>query len=136
MSSKLSNFHRECSQGRWTRRHQVIGSWRHPTKNTFKAIQSIFRPLEMHSEPRYKICFCSVILGELESADFSKLLGLQLFFPENFRCYLAHYEREICNCFIALSITCLNPRILGFLFPTKNSLTWGVKCAKSNFRKA
>ena len=22
----------------------------------------------------------------------------------------------------------MNPKILGFLFPTKNSLTWGVKC--------
>ena len=30
--------------------------------------------------------------------------------------------------FIPLSITFLNPKILGFLFPTKNSLTWGVKC--------
>ena len=29
---------------------------------------------------------------------------------------------------IPLSITFLNPKILGFLFPTKNSLTWGVKC--------
>ena len=29
---------------------------------------------------------------------------------------------------IPLSITFLNPKILGFLFPTTNSLTWGVKC--------
>ena len=30
-------------------------------------IQSTFRSLEMHSKWRYKICICSVILGELES---------------------------------------------------------------------
>ena len=77
----------------------------------------------MHSKRRYKICICSVILGELES---SKLQGLQYHFPENFRCNLAHYEKE--NFLIPLSITFLNPKILGFLFPTKNSLTWGVKC--------
>ena len=36
-------------------------------ENTFKAIQSTFRSLEMHSEGGYKICICSVILGQLES---------------------------------------------------------------------
>ena len=36
-------------------------------ENTFKAIQSTFRSLEMYSEGRYKICICSVILGQLES---------------------------------------------------------------------
>ena len=29
---------------------------------------------------------------------------------------------------IPLSITFLNLKILGLLFPTKNSLTWGMKC--------
>ena len=29
---------------------------------------------------------------------------------------------------IPLFVTFLNPKILGFFFPTKNSLTWGVKC--------
>ena len=32
--------------------------------------------------------------------------------------------------FIPLSITFLNPKTLGFLFRTKNSLTWSVKCEK------
>ena len=36
-------------------------------KLTFQAIQSIFRPLEMLSNRRYKICISPVILGELES---------------------------------------------------------------------
>ena len=35
--------------------------------NTFWAIQSTFGCLEMHSKRRYKICICSVILGERES---------------------------------------------------------------------
>ena len=37
---------------------------------------------------------------------------------------------------IPLSTTFLNPKILGFLFSTKNSLTWGVKCEKLNSRKS
>ena len=37
---------------------------------------------------------------------------------------------------IPLSITFLNPKSLGFLFSTKNSPTWGVKCEKLNFRKS
>ena len=75
----------------------------------------------MHPNQRYKICICSVILGELKC---------QYYFRENFRCNLAVYESEIF--LIPLSITFLNPTILGFLFPTKNSLTWGMKCGKLN----
>ena len=58
----------------------------HPTmfENTFQAIQSTFRYLEMHSKRRYKICICSVILGTL-SRVFSKLQGLEYCFSENFR---------------------------------------------------
>ena len=69
---------------------------------------------------------------------------VQYYFPENFRCSLAHYESDI---------TFLIPNILVFLFPTKNSLAstlfpgfsppgnevglaWGVKCEKLNFRKS
>ena len=40
----------------------------------------------MHPNQRYKICICSVILGELKC---------QYYFPENFRCNLALYESEI-----------------------------------------
>ena len=36
---------------------------------------------------------------------------------------------------IPLSITFLNPKIFGFLFCTKNSLTWGVKCEKKKKKK-
>ena len=33
----------------------------------FLGYPSIFRPLETHSKWRYKICICSVKLGELQS---------------------------------------------------------------------
>ena len=37
---------------------------------------------------------------------------------------------------IPLSIAFSNPKILGFLFCKKNSLTWRMNCEKSNFRKS
>ena len=49
-------------------------------KNTFQTIQGTFRCLEMHSKRRYKICICSVILGELES--FRNYKGLSIIFPK------------------------------------------------------
>ena len=42
--------------------------------------QSTFRFLEMHSKRRYKICICSVILGELES--FRNYKGFSIIFPK------------------------------------------------------
>ena len=50
------------------------------TKNTFWAIQSTFRYLETHSKRRYKLCICSVILGELES--FRNYEGFSIIFPK------------------------------------------------------
>ena len=47
-------------------------------ENTFEAIYRVLlAALEMHFKPRYKICICSVILGQL-----SKLEGLQYYFPK------------------------------------------------------
>ena len=44
-------------------------------ENTFQATHSIFRPLEMHSKRRYKICICLVILEDLGfSIIFLKIL--------------------------------------------------------------
>ena len=48
--------------------------------------------IEMHYKRRYKICICSVILGELEF--FSKFQGHEYYFPENFRCNFPNYESE------------------------------------------
>ena len=63
---------------------------------TLFRLSIIFLDLKkMLSKRHYKICICSVILGELKS----------------FRNYLT-----------PLSITFLNLKILGFLFPLKNLL--------------
>ena len=47
-------------------------------ENTFQAIQSTFRPLEIHSNRRYKIYICSVILGQFES--FRNYQGFSIIF--------------------------------------------------------
>ena len=103
-------------------------------ENTFQAIQSTFRSLEMHSEGRYKICICSAIHGQLESVRNYQVFSIT--FPINFRCNLTFNESKKFFILIPLSIAFLNPKILGFLFTTKNSLTWGVKYEKLNFRKS
>ena len=79
----------------------------------------------MNSERCYKICKCSVILAKATWVS-SKLLGLQYYLPENFRKNLVFTKVRIF--LIPLSIELLNPTILGFLFTTKNRLTWRMKC--------
>ena len=64
--------------------------------NTLKTLFRLSRVLldnylDMHSRLRYKICICLVIQGEL---NFSKLQGLQYYYPQNFRCKLLFYESE------------------------------------------
>ena len=73
-------------------------------------MQSTFRSLEMRSKRRYKICVCSVILGELKS--FRNYKGFSI--PENFRCNCRFTKVRIF--LIPLSITFLNSKILGLLF--------------------
>ena len=46
----------------------------------------------MHSKRRYKICICSVILGERES-----FRNFQYYFPANFRCNSTFRESEDCS---------------------------------------
>ena len=81
-------------------------------EKSFKAIQSTFRCLEMHSKRCYKSCICSVILGELEA--FRNYKGF--FFPENFRSNWTFYESEDFSYSSLSSITFLNPKILISLF--------------------
>ena len=50
-------------------------------QNTLSAIQITFRSLEMHSKWRYKICICSVILGELKT--FQTYKGFSIIFPKS-----------------------------------------------------
>ena len=80
----------------------------------------------MHPKQPYKICICSVILGQLDSLRNYK--GLSIIFPKILEaiCRITNVRHIL----IPLSIIFLNPKILGFLFFTKNSLTWGVKCKK------
>ena len=82
-------------------------------------MQSNFRSLEMHSKRRYKICICSVILGELES--FRNYEGFSIIFPKILDAvYLITKLRIL---LILLSITLLNPKMLGFRFSAKNNPT-------------
>ena len=78
----------------------------------------------MNYKWRYTIFICSVILGEHEPV-FSKLQGLQYYFPEMFRCNLMYYKSK--NFSDSSLHYILNPKLLGFLFTTKNSQTGGVK---------
>ena len=72
------------------------------------AIQSTFRSLEIHFN---RHLFISV--GHPRATwVFSKLSGLQYYFPENFRCNLKFYESEIS--LIPLSIGFSIPKISGY----------------------
>ena len=90
------------------------------TENPFQAIQSIFRPLEMHSKWRYKICMRSI------NDSFRNYNGLSIIFPKTLDASQRLTKEKKIH-LIPISITFLNPKILGFLFPKKNSLTWSVK---------
>ena len=70
----------------------------------------------MHSKRRYKICIFSVILWELEA-----FRNYKQGFSVTFRKFLDGIERftKVKILLIPLSITYLNPRILGYLFLRK-----------------
>ena len=79
----------------------------------------------MHSERRYKICICSVILGELVS--FRNYKGLSIIFLKILD-EIWRITKVVGHFLIPNAITFLNPKILGSLFfSTKNSLTWEIK---------
>ena len=78
----------------------------------------------MHSNRRYKICICSVILGERQSFRNDK--GLSIIFRK-FLDEILRITKEI-YFLILNAITFLYPKSLSSLFSTKNSLTWEVKC--------
>ena len=80
----------------------------------------------MHSKRHYKICICSVILGQLQF--FRNYQGFSIIFPKILDAIWRITKERIF--LIPRSITFLSPKILGFLFSTKNTLTWGVNCEK------
>ena len=70
------------------------------------------RYLKMHSKRRYKVCICSVILGELES-----FIGFSIIFPKILDAISRFAKVRIF--LFPLSVTFLNPKILCFLYSTK-----------------
>ena len=71
-------------------------------------VRSTLTSLEKHSKRCYKICICSVILGELES--FRNYKGFSINFPK------ISLITKVIIFFIPLSITFLSPIFLSFLF--------------------
>ena len=88
----------------------------------------------MHpNKRRYKICVCSVILGELESFQYSK--GFCIIFLKILDVnYLTYYDSEKFSDSSPHHI--FESENFRFPFSTKNILTYGVKCEKLNFRKS
>ena len=68
----------------------------------------------MHSNRRYKICICSVILGERQSFRNDK--GLSIIFRKIFDEIQTYYEIETFSDSSHLSSSFLHPKILGSLF--------------------
>ena len=60
-------------------------------QNTYQAIQSTFRSLEMHSKRRYKICICLVIQGNLTLIEITRA---SVIFFLKFRCILKFKESK------------------------------------------
>ena len=90
-------------------------------------MQSSFRSQEIHSKWRYKTGFCSVILGDF--ASFRNYKGFRIIFLKILDAIYPFTNVKIF--LIPLSITFLNPKVLGFVFlrkTAKNSITWGLKC--------
>ena len=88
------------------------------SRNAFSAVLEI---LHLFCHPR-------------TTEDFSKLLGLQYYFPENFRCNLTFYESDnFSNSSLHRIFESENFR---FPFSTKKNQTLGVKWEKLNFSKS
>ena len=85
----------------------------------------------MQSKRRYKICICWFIFGELQS--FRNCKGFSIIFPTILDT-IHRIKKE--NFFLFLSPPhFLNPKILGFIFPTKNRLALGYEIWKIKLQK-
>ena len=104
----------------------------HPALREFQSTLRLLiqvRYLEMYSKRRYKICICSVILAEVESFS-----GFSIIFPKILHAISRFTKVRIF--LFPLSVTFLNPKILGFLSSTKNSPTWVVRSEKIKFSQS
>ena len=66
----------------------------------------------MHSKQHYKNCICSVTLGYESFQNYYK--GFSIIFPKMLDAF--NFLMKVKIFLIPLSITFLNPKILGFLF--------------------
>ena len=102
-------------------------------KTLFRFSRAPFRSLDMYSWRCYKICICSVILGQLES--FRNYKGFfNSYFPENLKCNFTYYESE--NFSVSSFNHIFESENFSFPFFNEKRLTWGVNCEKLNFRKS
>ena len=86
----------------------------------------------MHCKRRYKICMCSVILGELES--FRNYNGFRInYYAENFICNLT--LTKVRSFLFSFLYDSFESEEFRFPFSTKNSPTWRVKCEKNKLQK-
>ena len=83
--------------------------------------------------PSGTIKFVSVRSSQGNLSLFEIIRALVLL-SRKFRCNLAFYESE--NFSNSSLHRVFESEILGFLFTTKNTPTWGVKCEKLDFRKS
>ena len=117
---------------------KLIGPWHPNTQagapndsfllNTLKTLFRLSRVVldlsEKYCKWRYKICICLVILGELES--FRNYIRCQVLFSR--KCLMQlDVLRKWNNLGFPSTSHFWIQKILGFLFSTKNSLTWEVK---------
>ena len=86
----------------------------------------------MHSKRCYKVCIRSVVLGELEHESFRNYKGFSNIFLKILDAALRITKNTFF--FYSSTITFLHLKILGFLFPTKSSLTWG-EMSKTKLQK-
>ena len=79
------------------------------------------------------IKFVTYLFGHPRGTSvFSKLQGLQNYFPKTFRCNLSFYEcGNFSNSYLNHIFESEDFRAL-----LKNSIIWGVKCGKLSFRKS
>ena len=91
----------------------------------FRLSRVLFRYLEMHSKRRVKFVSVWSSLGNLSLFEITKAWVL---FFRNFRWNLTHYEREKFSDSSCHHI--FESEKFRFLFSTKNSLGWKVKCKK------
>ena len=123
----IKQFEQELTTGRGTQR-QLPPKY---IETLFRLFRSTFRSLEMHSKRRYKICTCSVILGELE--PFRNYKGFNIIFSKNLEAiYAINESRNFSDCSLNHIFKSENFKF-PFLYkrwPNLGSEMWKIKIQK------